>query len=323
MDVEFFPFDIQRCSMKFGSWSYDGVAVDLQHIEFKPTHDKVVDKVKELVVIENGIDLVDFYRSTEWDLLAIPAQKNVKRYTCCIETYPDIRFNITLRRKTLFYTVNLIIPCVAISGLTVLVFYLPSDSGEKITMSISILVSLTMFFLLLAEINPPTSLVVPLIGKYLLFTMILLTLSIMITVVVLNVHFRSSSTHNMSPWVRRVFLNVLPRLLLMRRPYPGDDVIPRVVVRTLNGIEVRDSYGQDTFSKIDNDINYDYGFTNFNTDVRDNSDFLSVEPEAARRPSLMPPKVSKAFDGVSFIASNIKENDKSKKVGKHIIFLKS
>ena len=42
---------------------------------------------------------------------------------------------MTLRRKTLFYTVNLIIPCVGISFLTVLVFYLPSDSGEKVRQS--------------------------------------------------------------------------------------------------------------------------------------------------------------------------------------------
>ena len=37
-----------------------------------------------------------------------------------------------MRRKTLFYTVNLIIPCIGITFLTVLVFYLPSDSGEKV-----------------------------------------------------------------------------------------------------------------------------------------------------------------------------------------------
>ena len=55
----------------------------------------------------------------------------------------------------------------------VLVFYLPSDSGEKVSLSISILLSLTVFFLLLAEIIPPTSLVVPLLGKFVLFTMIL------------------------------------------------------------------------------------------------------------------------------------------------------
>uniref|UniRef100_V9IHG5 Acetylcholine receptor subunit beta-like 2 n=1 Tax=Apis cerana TaxID=7461 RepID=V9IHG5_APICE len=50
--------------------------------------------------------------------------------------------------------------------------------------------------------------------------MILVTLSIWITVCVLNVHFRSPSTHNMSPWVRQVFLNWMPRILMMRRtPY--------------------------------------------------------------------------------------------------------
>ena len=58
--------------------------------------------------------------------------RNVKFYTCCDEPYLDITFNITMRRKTLFYTVNLIIPCMGISFLTVLVFYLPSDSGEKV-----------------------------------------------------------------------------------------------------------------------------------------------------------------------------------------------
>ena len=49
------------------------------------------------------------------------------------EPYPDIIFTLKLRRKTLFYTVNLIIPCVGISFLSVLVFYLPSDSGEKVS----------------------------------------------------------------------------------------------------------------------------------------------------------------------------------------------
>lgn len=64
--------------------------------------------------------------------MQVPAIRNVKYYTCCEEPYLDITFNVTMRRKTLFYTVNLIIPCMGISFLTVLVFYLPSDSGEKV-----------------------------------------------------------------------------------------------------------------------------------------------------------------------------------------------
>ncbi|KAK8744987.1 hypothetical protein OTU49_000389, partial [Cherax quadricarinatus] len=208
IDVEWFPFDEQSCNMKFGSWTYDGMQVDLKHSK----------QIKGSNIVMIGIDLREFYMSVEWDILEVPARRNQEYFPGLPEPYPDITFNLTMRRKTLFYTVNLIIPCVGISFLTVLVFYLPSDSGEKVTLCISILLSLTVFFLLLAEIIPPTSLAVPLLGKYLLFTMILVTLSICVTVGVLNVHFRSPSTHKMSPWVRRVFINMMPRLLLMRRP---------------------------------------------------------------------------------------------------------
>lgn len=123
-----------------------------------------------------------------------------------------------MRRKTLFYTVNLIIPCVGISYLSVLVFYLPADSGEKIALCISILLSQTMFFLLISEIIPSTSLALPLLGKYLLFTMVLVGLSVVVTIVIINIHFRKPSTHKMAPWVRTFFIKFLPTILLMRVP---------------------------------------------------------------------------------------------------------
>ncbi|XP_037567101.1 acetylcholine receptor subunit alpha-like 1 [Dermacentor silvarum] len=213
IDVQYFPFDQQTCFMKFGSWTYDGYTVDLKH-----KHQR--DDSNDIAV---GIDLSEFYLSVEWDIMAVPARRKEKFYSCCEEPFPDITFNITLRRKTLFYTVNLIIPCVAISFLSVLVFYLPSDSGEKVSLSISIMLSLGVFFLLLSEIIPPTSLAVPLLGKYLLFTMVLVSLSVFVTIAVLNVNFRSPATHKMAPWVKHVFLKVLPPVLLMKRPQDDDD----------------------------------------------------------------------------------------------------
>lgn len=168
--------------------------------------------------VELGIDLREYYQSVEWDILSVPAERHEKYYPCCHEPYIDIFFNITLRRKTLFYTVNLIIPCVSISYLSVLAFYLPADSGEKIALCINILLSQTMFFLLISEIIPSTSLALPLLGKYLLFTMILVAFSVVITIIILNVHYRKPSTHKMAPWVRNVFIRRLPRLLLMRVP---------------------------------------------------------------------------------------------------------
>lgn len=199
IDVRHFPFDRQECIMKFGSWTYDGRLIDL-------------------IPMASEVTLEDYWESGEWDVEQTPATKNRVTYKCCDDIYVDISFNITIRRKPLFYTVNLIIPCVLISFLTVLVFYLPSDSGEKITLCISVLLALTVFLLLIAEIIPPTSLLIPLIGRYLLFTMVLVTLSIVITVIVLNVHYRTPATHVMKPWVKKVFLDIFPPLLCMKRP---------------------------------------------------------------------------------------------------------
>ena len=153
--------------------------------------------------------------------MSVPAERHTpnQMYTFdnSHEQFILITFNINLRRKTLFYTFNLIIPCICLCFLVSLTFYLPSLAGEKISLCISILLSLTFFVLLLYELIPPTSLVVPLIGKYILFTVILVTLSIFSTVVILNVNSRSTRFNGHVPyWAKRLFLKILPKLLLMK-----------------------------------------------------------------------------------------------------------
>ncbi|XP_043946390.1 neuronal acetylcholine receptor subunit alpha-4 [Protopterus annectens] len=199
IDVTFFPFDQQVCKMKFGSWTYDKAKIDL-------------------VSMHSHVDQMDYWESGEWVIVNAVGNYSIKKYECCPESYPDITYYFIIRRLPLFYTINLIIPCLLISCLTVLVFYLPSECGEKITLCISVLLSLTVFLLLITEIIPSTSLVIPLIGEYLLFTMIFVTLSIIITVFVLNVHHRSPRTHTMPDWVRRTFLDIIPKYLFMKRP---------------------------------------------------------------------------------------------------------
>ncbi|XP_078388493.1 neuronal acetylcholine receptor subunit alpha-3-like [Cetorhinus maximus] len=199
MDLTYFPFDYQNCSMKFGSW----------------THDK--DKI-DLVLIGNEINRLDVWESAEWAIITAPGYRHEIKYNCCAEIYTDITYSIYIRRMPLFYTINIIIPCLIISFLTILVFYLPSDCGEKVTLSVSVLLSLTVFLLVITESIPSTSLVIPLIGEYLLFTMIFVILSIVITVFVLNIHYRTTMTHTMPVWVKTIFLKLLPRVLFMSRP---------------------------------------------------------------------------------------------------------
>ncbi|XP_053713206.1 neuronal acetylcholine receptor subunit beta-2-like isoform X1 [Synchiropus splendidus] len=196
IEVQNFPFDQQNCTMKFRSWTYDHTELDL-------------------ILTSDYASRDDFTPSGEWDIVSLPARKNEDPNDI---TYLDITYDFVIQRKPLFYTINMIIPCILITSLAILVFYLPSDCGEKMTLCISVLLALTVFLLLISKIVPPTSLAVPLIGKYLMFTMVLVTFSIVTTVCVLNVHHRSPSTHHMPNWVNRLFLVQLPTLLLMRRP---------------------------------------------------------------------------------------------------------
>lgn len=201
IDVTYFPFDQQTCIMKFGSWTFTGDQVSLSLFNNK-----------------NHVDLSDYWKSGTWDIIEVPAYLNVHNTTGVQPTETDITFYITIRRKTLFYTVNLILPTVLISFLCVLVFYLPAEAGEKVTLGISILLSLVVFLLLVSKILPPTSLVLPLIAKYLLFTFIMNTVSILVTVIIINWNFRGPRTHSMPNWIRVVFIKYLPIFLFMRRP---------------------------------------------------------------------------------------------------------
>uniref|UniRef100_A0A183CSP8 Neur_chan_memb domain-containing protein n=1 Tax=Globodera pallida TaxID=36090 RepID=A0A183CSP8_GLOPA len=84
-----------------------------------------------------------------------------------------IEYQLRIRRKTLFYTVVLIIPTVLMAFLSMAVFFLPTDSGEKMTLTISVLLSIVVFLLLVSKILPPTSSTIPLMAKYLLLTFVL------------------------------------------------------------------------------------------------------------------------------------------------------
>jgi hypothetical protein len=83
---------------------------------------------------------------------------------------------------------NIIFPCIWLSILSLLGFWLPPDSGEKITLGITVLLAFSVFMLLIAESMPATSEMVPLIEIYLTIVMALTSLSITLTVYVLQLH---------------------------------------------------------------------------------------------------------------------------------------
>ena len=301
INVEYFPFDEQECAMKFGSWTFNGDQVSLDWYEGKEV-----------------VDLSDYVNSGTWDIIECPGKYYYVFDAVEKHNTAQISFMLKIRRKTLFYTVNLIIPCVLISFLSVCVFYLPADAGEKMTMCISILLALVVFLLLVSKILPPTSIHIPLIAKYLLFTFIMNIFTILITVIIINWNFRTPRTHRMAKWIRMVFLNYLPRILFMKRPNHNERWAKKAYVKN-NQATVADASGAPQ-----NDGTRQYS-------VNARSDFLELSeihhpnckmncmPGTTSEPPRndsdvgegfhMTPETHKAIEAVRFIAAHLKNED--------------
>nr|XP_057919698.1 neuronal acetylcholine receptor subunit alpha-9-II isoform X1 [Doryrhamphus excisus] len=192
VDVSYFPFDSQQCNLTFGSWTYNGNQVDI------------------FMGMDSG-DLSDFVENVEWECHGMPATKNVIMYGCCSDPYPDITYTVLLQRRSSFYIFNLLLPCFLISFLAPLGFYLPADSGEKVSLGVTVLLALTVFQLMVAESMPPSE-SVPLIGKYYIATMTMVTASTSLTIFIMNIHFCGAEAKPVPHWAKVLIIDYMSKI---------------------------------------------------------------------------------------------------------------
>uniref|UniRef100_X2B6Z0 Neurotransmitter-gated ion-channel ligand-binding domain-containing protein n=1 Tax=Capitella teleta TaxID=283909 RepID=X2B6Z0_CAPTE len=217
IDITLFPFDIQECTLKFGSWTYDQAQVDIVQKS---------DSITSPHYITNG----------EWALLNTNMKRNEVIYPISPAVYPDITITILINRRILYYILNIILPCVWLNILSLLAFCLPPDAGEKITLGITVLLSYSVFMLLVADSMPATSEFVPLIGRailkalflqqcnesimicriYLTLSMAMTSISVILTVGVLKLHHCSPHQTKVPNWIRTCVLKGLGRLVRCR-----------------------------------------------------------------------------------------------------------
>lgn len=172
INVANFPFDKQICNLRFGSWAFMLDKVNMVRMQNRTQAYPATKKV------ENG----------EWELQNIPIERKEKKYKCCPHPYVSIIFQVHLKRRYLFYIVNLVIPNFLITLLAFLSFLIPVDSGERVSFVITVLLSMTVFLLLVAETIPSTSDAVPVIGIYFTSSIIQVSLALIATAVTLRIH---------------------------------------------------------------------------------------------------------------------------------------
>lgn len=194
IDISYFPFDEQKCPLVFGSWTYTGNKLNLTQTR-------------------DSADLSKYTVSGEWELLDAPLNRHEVEYNCCPHPFIDITYTIHVKRRILFYLMNLIVPCIVLAVLTVFSFYLPPESGERMGLVITILLGLTVFMMVFTDNVPRTSEVTPLIGKYSVTVLVQVTVALLVTCSILRVYHRDPE-RKMPGWFRKLIFDILGPMLL-------------------------------------------------------------------------------------------------------------
>jgi hypothetical protein len=137
-DMTHFPYDIQECYFKFGSWAYTGSHLKL--VDMNPT-----------------IDLSNYQDNEEWEILNVSYNINSIKYACCLDEYYDITFSVNLKRLTGYYETNVIIPTFATASLVLITLLIPWDSGERISFAVTVMLSIIVFLLILSDTLPKSN----------------------------------------------------------------------------------------------------------------------------------------------------------------------
>ncbi|GFN84029.1 neuronal acetylcholine receptor subunit alpha-3 [Plakobranchus ocellatus] len=168
LDVTYYPFDTQVCSV------------------IMSTKMSTFEDIRIITDSNSPISMAEYSPGGTWDLQSITPEglANVGDIT-------RFQFKLTLKRLRTYYVMNIILPVLFLSFTASIVFYLPADAGEKIGMSMTVLLAYAVYLTIIADNMPQTSLQVSLLAVYLTILLAFTALGVILSVVVLNLHHTS------------------------------------------------------------------------------------------------------------------------------------
>ncbi|CAF1133196.1 unnamed protein product, partial [Didymodactylos carnosus] len=174
INVKYFPFDRQRCSILLQSTIYDSSQMKLKTLY---NFVRLYNYIKtEYSIIDASIHEIDLYNMYH------------KR------NFSTLRIDIELERFSRFYTFKIVLPYFIISSLALFSFCLPIDTGEKVTLTVSVLLSLTIYLQLISDYVPKTEQGVCTLTLYCNFVFILVFLSCVCNTFIIFVYYTTSNT---------------------------------------------------------------------------------------------------------------------------------
>ncbi|XP_073511540.1 5-hydroxytryptamine receptor 3A-like [Phyllobates terribilis] len=195
----FFPFDVHNCTFSFRSQLHT-----TEHINMSTW--RTADDAKK--------DLRTFYNQGEWELVKVYSSYRLEIDED--EEFAVLTFNIIFKRHPLYYLVNLIIPSIFLMALDIIGFYLPIESGERITFKITLLLGYSVFLIIVTDTLPASAHTTPIIDCYFLVCMALLVISLTESIFIVRIVSKKNIQTKVPKWMRTLVLEKLSVLVCMR-----------------------------------------------------------------------------------------------------------
>ncbi|XP_039618357.1 5-hydroxytryptamine receptor 3A [Polypterus senegalus] len=203
LDIYNFPFDVQNCTLTFTSWLHTISDINISLM-----------RTPEEVMFDKSV----FMNQGEWELLHVLSKYSVFSIDGN-DHYAEMKFYVVIRRRPLFYAVSLLLPSVFLMVMDIVGFYLPPDSGERVSFKITLLLGYSVFLIIVSDTLPATAIGTPLIGVYFVVCMALLVISLTETILIVRLVHKQDLQPHVPEWLRHLILERATVLFCIRNKH--------------------------------------------------------------------------------------------------------
>ncbi|XP_026207671.1 5-hydroxytryptamine receptor 3A-like [Anabas testudineus] len=176
MHVYKFPFDVQTCTLSFKSVTH---STEEMRLGLMSSSEEVTEWSREVMRTQYEWLFINMTVTNKTDL-----DQDVIVYT------------INMRRRSILYIVNFILPILFFLCLDLASFLISDRGGEKLSFKVTVLLAVTVMQLILNDILPSSSNKIPLIAAYCIGIFALMMLSLLETIVVMYLMEKDSSSED-------------------------------------------------------------------------------------------------------------------------------
>ena len=168
IEMTYYPYDKQTCDITFKLRSYRVTDVVITGADFVKEHS---------------------YSNSIWDIESMTTNLG----TTDAEIRSFVSFRLNLKRKPIFFFVNMILPILIVGFISNTVFIIPSSTGEKTGFSVTMFLSFAVYLTIVSDQLPKNSDKIALINIYIVVEVCLSVLTLVITSVQVRISSRRNS----------------------------------------------------------------------------------------------------------------------------------